>query len=458
MTAEDHGQFLRQAVDYYHQLLLDKTLSAAAVRGDLAARMREKQLCFGDRLLCPFFRPHFVTRSLYRDLNRIIKLLAGAVDNVCDLLLADSTQIRRMGLTGAEQELALVDPGFPDIHVTTRFDSFSEPGSIQFVEYNAECPAGIAYAEGLADLFSQLEIMRRFSARYPCWQPRPRRRLVDTLLSTFRRWGGRGSPRIAIVDWKDVPTRAEQELFLRDFQARGYRAVLADPYSLEYRDGTLWAEGERVDLVYRRLLVHEFLARFDTTHPLARAYKDGAVCVVNSFRSKLAHKKMLFAFLTDPEIQNRFSGDQRKAIGRHIPWTRRLEETRADYHGERVDLVSFLLANRDRMVIKPNDDYGGKGIVVGWECTDAEWENALRAALATSSDNGASYVAQEKVRVCKEKFPRWDQDLQFQEVLVDMDPFIFGGEVEGALTRLSETSLCNVTSGGGQVPMFVLED
>ncbi len=451
---------IEQAIEHYHQLMDDPVLSSPEVCERLASRMREKRLCFGERLLCPYFRPHLVTRSLYQELKAVVALLTQSVDRVRDLLLQEPAQMRRMGLTEAEEELARVDPGFPEIHVTTRFDSFSQPGSVQFVEYNAESPAGIAYAEGLADSFSELEITRRFSARYPFFIPRPRKRLVDTLLNTYRRWGGAKSPSIAIIDWEDVPTRAEQELFLRDFQERGYSAVLTDPVSLEYRDRSLWAEGKRVDLVYRRLLVHEFLARYDTSHPLARAYKDGIVCVVNSFRSKLAHKKMLFAFLTDPEIQRLFSAEQHAAIGRHIPWTRKLEETRTDFHGERIDLIPFLLRSRDRMVIKPNDDYGGKGVVVGWEKNDAEWERAVRSALAASSSRNSddTYVAQEKVRVCKQKFPRWDQGFQLQEVLVDMDPFVFEGAIEGALTRLSETSLCNVTSGGGQVPLFILED
>jgi hypothetical protein len=34
---------------------------------------------------------------------------------------------------------------------------------------------------------------------------------------------------------------------------------------------------------------------------------------------------------------------------------------------------------------------------------------------------------------------------------------VFNGEVEGFLTRLSGTSLANVTSGGGQVPSFLVE-
>jgi hypothetical protein len=43
-----------------------------------------------------------------------------------------------------------------------------------------------------------------------------------------------------------------------------------------------------------------------------------------------------------------------------------------------------------------------------------------------------------------------------RDFLVDLAPYIFRGRVAGFLTRLSSTGLANVTSGGGQVPSFVV--
>ena len=43
-----------------------------------------------------------------------------------------------------------------------------------------------------------------------------------------------------------------------------------------------------------------------------------------------------------------------------------------------------------------------------------------------------------------------------RDMLVDFAPYIFGGKLAGYLTRLSATGLANVTSGGGQVPAFVV--
>ena len=88
---------------------------------------------------------------------------------------------------------------------------------------------------------------------------------------------------------------------------------------------------------------------------------------------------------------------------------------------------------------------------IGAEMSDPQWEAALAEALRSS------YVVQEKVELLRMTFPELGPELRFRDLVVDLDPFVFEGEVEGFLTRLSGTSLANVTSGGGQVPAFLLE-
>jgi hypothetical protein len=44
-----------------------------------------------------------------------------------------------------------------------------------------------------------------------------------------------------------------------------------------------------------------------------------------------------------------------------------------------------------------------------------------------------------------------------RDMLVDFAPYLFRGKMAGFLTRLSSTGLANVTSGGGQVPAFAVD-
>jgi len=61
--------------------------------------------------------------------------------------------------------------------------------------------------------------------------------------------------------------------------------------------------------------------------------------------------------------------------------------------------------------------------------------------------------------VRREVFPICESGgVVMRDMLVDLAPYVFRGKFAGFLTRLSATGLANVTSGGGQVPAFVVTD
>jgi len=358
----------------------------------------------------------------------------------------------RVGLTPAERELVRVEPGYAGSSPTARLDSFLTPSAYQFVELNAESPAGIAYNEVLAELFLELEPLRAFAKRYRLTPFHARERVLQTLLRCHReRRTDVTAPTLAIVDYEDVPTRTEHQLFREFFEARGFPALVCDPRQLEYEHGVLRHDGRAIDVVYRRLLVNELLEKRDELGALLRAAADGAVTLVNPFRCKAIHKKAVFAVLTDETVLAALPATEREAILAHVPWTRRFVEGRSSHGGEAIDLVPFARAHREELVIKPNDEYGGKGVFIGPESSPAEWDAAIAQALE------GDYVVQQKVEIARLPFPALGDDTTPRELVVDLDPFLFDGEVEGFLTRLSGTSLANVTSGGGQVPSFLVE-
>ena len=252
-----------------------------------------------------------------------------------------------------------------------------------------------------------------------------------------------------------MPTLKEFELFKEFFEANGHPTVICSPDELQFADGKLRAGDFRIDIVYKRLLVNEYLPIVKECPALLDAYRARAFCMVNSFRSKLIHKKALFAVLTDPRHAALFAKDERAAIDMHVPWTRQVRSGNSDYHGEQIDLLKFVTARRDSLVLKPNDDYGGHGIYIGWNTDASAWDEAMDKALADGD-----YLVQERVPTAKEVFPevRADGTIDFAEQLVDLDPLLFLGKVGSAFTRLSSTELANVSSGGGMVPTFIISE
>ena len=439
-----------RAAEEYHRLLRDEKGLVDELEERFFERIRQARLMFGGRVLCAFPRPNFVSPTAYEAIRGVCRQIFRAVEKVEARLGEELWD--RVDLTAEERELVRLDPGYRRSSPTSRLDSFITTDAYRFVELNAESPAGIAYNEVLVEIFLELPVMKRFQERWRLRRFRSRERLLDTLLECHREAGGRQErPTIAVVDYDEVPTRSEHHLFREFFESKGYPALVCDPRQLVYEGGALRHDGTRIDIVYKRLLTNEFLEKVEELQPLLHAIAERAVTVVNPFRCKPIHKKAIFAVLTDDDLQALFTEDERAAIAAHVPWTRRVREGHTTWRGRRVDLPEHVRAHRADLVLKPNDEYGGKGVFIGWEASESEWEDALAVALRSS------YVVQEKVDLQRQSFPELSPRLHFRDLIVDLDPFVFQGEVEGFLTRLSGTSLANVTSGGGQVPAFLVE-
>ena len=443
-----------EAIDAYHELLDDELAAESQARLD--DQLHRRGLYFGDRPLCTVVRPRWLSPTEYRFLQRRGALLLGAFARAYEAALEDDSVLDQFGLTPMERELVRDDPGFPDPSPLSRLDAFfEEGGGLHFTEYNAETPAGSAYNDVLSEVFYGLPVMRAFLRT---WSVRPLPARHDVMHGLLDAWhhfsGSRRLPRIAIVDWSEVPTRSEFALFHEYFARQGLECVIADPRHMEYRGGRLLAEGGAVDLIYKRVLISELLAEGGLEHPVVRAVRDRAVCMVNPFRCKILHKKSSLAVLSDERNARLFTAPQREVIDAHIPWTRVVEERRTTHAGDAVDLLPFIAANRERLVLKPHDEYGGTGIVLGWEVESAEWEQALARAVREP------YIVQERIRLPSEPYPSVvDGKLVIADRMLDTAPYVaYGRHIEGCLTRLSTAALLNVTAGGGStVPTFLVE-
>ncbi|HEY6806006.1 MAG TPA: hypothetical protein VI306_20665 [Pyrinomonadaceae bacterium] len=444
-----------EAVARYHDLLADKKLAddSLAILDD---GLEKAKLIFGGRRLSPYLRPHFVSETDFARITNVCETVWSAIQKVKDAAIVDSTIVDDLGITEIERDLVAIDPGYKAVSPTSRLDSFLTANAYSFVELNGESPAGIAYADAAYDIFSSLPAMQKFSEDYNLRPLYGRRFMLDVLIDSYTEFLGKTPerpPHIGIIDLADVPTVKEFELFRDYFEQSGYPSIICTPQQLEFDGKKLSYNGFEIDIVYKRLLVNEYLPIIEEYPALMNAYRAGAICMVNSFRSKLIHKKALFAVLTDNRRAQLFSATEREAIQAHVPWTRVVRAEKTDYKGSEVDLLEYIRANNSRLVLKPNDDYGGHGITIGWNANESEWNAALDNAL-----KDGDYLVQERVPTARETFPALTADgqMEFEEQLVDLDPLLFNGKVGSAFTRLSSTELANVSSGGGMVPTYII--
>jgi hypothetical protein len=444
---------LPEAIDHYHALLDDET--GRQSQAQLNEQLHRRELFFGERPLCTVLRPRFLSAALYAQLQAAIRSVMPAFAKTHAAALADAGFRAQFGLADWEETLVQLDPGFEASSPTARMDSFFTDQGLYFTEYNAETPAAPAYNDVLTEVFRGLPVMRRFERQYEV-RPLPgRHHVLNALLAAYEQWGGRERPRIAILDWREVPTYSEFVLFQDYFRSHGFDCLIADPREFEYRDGQLLADGiTPVNLIYKRVLISELVERCGLDHAVVRAVRDRAVCMVNPFACKVLHKKASLAVLSDEANAHLYTAAERRAIDTHIPWTRVVAERRTQLDGAAIDLLPYVADHKDDFVLKPNDEYGGKGIVLGWEASAAEWAEALTAALAEP------HIVQRRVTLPFEPYPSLvEGKVLVLDRMLDTNPYLWYGEyASSCLTRLSTAALLNVTAGGGStVPTVIVE-
>ncbi len=455
------------AIGAYHALLEGSAGAqlAADTEGALETALGRRGLIFGTRRLCTVVRPRFFTPAQYAALGRRIAGLMHAFNTAHRAAMADPALRAQFRLAEWEESLLTTGPRAAISSPTARLDAFivddaGDGGTFALTEVNGETPAGAGFNDTLTDTFLELPAMRAFVRRWHALPIFAHYGIVEAVLGAWRRWAdGAGrptrgvAPRVAILDWDDVPTRQEFLMFQAFFRAQGVDCVIADPRAAEYRDGDLGLGGAPVDVIYKRVLLSELVERAGADADVLRAWQAGAVCMVNPPDGKILHKKASLAVLSDERNAGLFDDAARAAIADGIPWTRVVEERRTVHDGQAVDLVPHLTANRERFVLKPNDEYGGTGIVLGWTVDQGDWERAVARALAEP------YVVQQRVAIPFEAYPSVvDGEVHLLDRLIDTAPYVTDGvAMEGVLTRLSTDALLNVTAGGGsQVPNFVV--
>ena len=445
---------LGEAVTRYHRILESEPVRSSGWMEELREQMTARRLMVAGRPVSPVLRPHFLSRRQYINLAKNAESLHSAIDRLRMLIVQTPQLMARMDMLPAEKMLATVDPGYSLPAISALLETHVNNGSLHVTGGQADLPHGVVYGEILSDLFYDAPPVKELRKKFKLEKTGAVKPLLSALLKAWKEFGGRSKPNIAILEFKQpfqtVDTQ-EHLLLAEVFRRAGYTAEIISPDQIEYRNGALTWNGFGIDVVYRGVTAHEFMLRFDLTHPLVRAYRDGKVCVVNSFRTEMTRKRALFALLSDETVTVGFPAAERKAIQESIPWTRTLSSSKTIREGREIDLPEFSLRHRELLVLRPNDSGGELPSYDGAAMTDAAWDRACRLALRQG------YVVQDAITPHPISFPvEVYGDLVYRDLLVEVSPQAFLGRVQGCVARISsaETSYSTLA---GYAPAYVLE-
>ena len=447
---------LGEAKARYNKILESDPYKDLSWATSLQDRMKARQLTLGGKPLCPVLRPHFITRRQYQNLVKAAESLALAIDRVERMAVSTPSLMARIEMLPAEKMLATVDPGYSFLSVTSLMNTALHNGTLRFAQFRPDTPMGVAYGDALADLFYDAAPVKELRKRYSLEKLPGMKYLLQAIIKTYKEFGGKTKrPNIGILEFRQPfqgSEPGESAVIAEFFRKEGLETELVTPEQLEYRNNVLRKGDFAIDLIFRRIKVNELLLRFDLSHPLLRAYRDRKVCVVNNFRSEISQKKAMFDLLTDDTVTASFPAAEKKAIRDFVPWTRVVNTAKTTYQDEQIDLPQFILKNRSRLVLRPNDDGTDQHAFLGSETDDSRWERALKTALRSP------YVVQEIVEPVFESFPLLQYGhLEMRKMRVDLYPHTYLGKVQGCSSWLTAATSSGFSTVSGVAPTFILE-
>jgi uncharacterized circularly permuted ATP-grasp superfamily protein len=320
-------------------------------------------------------------------------------------------------------------------------------GTIYVLEDNLRCPSGVSYV-----LQNRAVMKETFPMVFEGLGVRRVDDYASRMLSMLEYVAprGRARPEIAVL----TPGTYNSAYFEHSFLARQMGVELVEGSDLVVSDGLVWmrtTQGfERVDVIYRRI-DDDFLDpkafRPDSAlgvPGLMEVYKNGGVTLVNAPGTGIADDKVIYAYV--PQIIKYYLDED--PILPNVP----------TYLCWRDSDRQHVLENLEKLVVKPADESGGYGMMIGPAASQSERDDFEQRI----KDNPRKYIAQPTLDLSR--VPTLI-DEEFKGRHVDLRPYILHGQeiyvLPGGLTRvaLREGSLVvNSSQGGGSKDTWILAE
>uniref|UniRef100_A0AAU2JPZ7 Glutathionylspermidine synthase pre-ATP-grasp-like domain-containing protein n=1 Tax=Streptomyces sp. NBC_00049 TaxID=2903617 RepID=A0AAU2JPZ7_9ACTN len=327
---------------------------------------------FGKVLLPrPFFVPEAEIRSTADDLAAFFELLfsmpdrlyGGALGRYCEALGIDRARAAVMSRLADRPALY------------GRADLSHDGQSFKLFELNVGSSLGGTDRAELARTLLEVPAFAAFAEEHGIGHVHTGERLAEALREISLPLTGGAQPVVAYVEANGG--LAGSSHLARSFEEMmnrcGIDLVIGEIGQIEESGSRLRLHGRQIDVVLRYFTPNEIVDDPDgprDLEPVLRAHEEGRVVLWTTPQSALFGNKGAMALMSDPRMRDGLSEAQTQLIDRILPWTRLLTP----------ELVDHCRAYRTELILKPTADYGGAGIVAGWDSTEQEWKDALDAA------------------------------------------------------------------------------
>jgi len=320
-------------------------------------------------------------------------------------------------------------------------------GQFYVLEDNLRCPSGVSY------VLENREVMKRtFAQIFDGLSILPVEDYPEQLLRMLQHIAPPtvDDPNVVVL----TPGIYNSAYFEHCFLAQQMGVELVQGSDLVVSDGYVFMRTtggfERVDVIYRRidddfLDPHTFRADSTLGVPgLMDVYRAGRVALANAPGTGIADDKAVYAYV--PQMIKYYLGEEMA-----------LPNVPTFVCGD-PQQCEHVLVNIDKLVVKPTNESGGYGIMLGPKASSEEHQRYRELIRA----NPRNYVAQPMLSLSQ--VPTVVQD-QLEGRHVDLRPYILYGKdiyvLPGGLTRVALTKgslVVNSSQGGGSKDTWVLRN
>lgn len=396
----------------------------------------------------PFlYNPMFFTEEDIDNFNKIGSMMISIANKVTNRYIEDESFRKKFGFPEFIEELILLENGY-DIHVPIgRFDIFyKDYDNFKFCELNTDGSSAMNEDNTLAKILLETEAINNLRSKYEFSYFELFDSWVKESIEIYKKYDPNNpKPNVAIVDFIESSTTEEFEEFKEAYVRNGYNCIIADPRDLTYRNGKLYFEDYRIDLVYRRIVTFELIEKAEEIPDFIEAYKDRAMCTIGSLRSQVVHNKIIFKILHDQDTLERLSEEEKDFVKKHIPYT-------GLFRGDRQVFME-VLANKDRYIMKPLDLNASRGVFAGKDHSMEEWQRKLDEVW------NKDYIYQEFVNPYRRELLVFNEDgISAEEFGAIIGLFMYNEKLAGLYTRVGNKTIISGLSQYYTTPNILVKE
>ncbi|MFN8674270.1 MAG: glutathionylspermidine synthase family protein [Candidatus Sericytochromatia bacterium] len=426
-------------------------------RQEFQERVIKKRCFYGDSAMPTTLMPLFLKQKSLQSIKYACEVADTIIERTIDLYFKDEYVREYFAYhPPIPKEWINTPTGYKKNTVINRLDILFDGKNIKFIEFNTDNPGGRGWTDIYEELYRENNMYKGLIEDFSVKSDRS---VVngefEAIMACFKEMKFKEPPRLALVDFGSTGSRGDIEIIRDYFIEKGVEANIIDARDFEYRNGKLYSNGVHFNMIHRGLRAEFFLKYPKELKDFHKGIQNKAACMVNSFRAVVGSEKSMLSFISNPSNSHYFTEEQNKVIKKHIPWTRKFDETiTMSKEGEEVTLKTYMVKKRDELVIKPATGAGGYGVMVGKTTDPMKWNDIIDAY---SGDPG--WIVQEYTEIPTIKLPVIRKNkIVFENKFLNISPYVFNGKYVGSLGRVSDKDVINVSSGGGIIPIFTVKE